>query len=229
MEWCLDKKKSGINYLNICESIIKDEKLFRNFKNNKKYTTVLEHLSKEKAFKFYNKIDKSIINEDIFINDTIGNPKIENFDNYKISSSTVRYIYVLYMIKSLFNNIDGWDIIEVGGGYGGQCLTLSTMFNFNCYDLIDQEGPSKLTEKYLNNFDIKNFNIKATKNKYDLFISNYAFSEFDKNLQKYYYDKYIKNSKHIFMIINSPIIDKFGDCKKIELKDINKEVYILYK
>ena len=50
---------------------------------------------------------------------------------------------------------------------------------------------------------IVNFNISNKNNLFDLSISNYAFSELPKNLQKLALKKFINNSNNGYMLVNN--------------------------
>ena len=107
------------------------------------------------------------------------------------------------MIKEIKN------IVEIGAGYGGQALILESFFEIETYTFIDLQIVNSLIEKFINlhsyNFEpyfytIENFN---KNNLFDLSISNYAFSELPKNLQKLALEKFINNSNNGYMLVNN--------------------------
>jgi putative sugar O-methyltransferase len=113
-------------------------------------------------------------------------------------------------MENIFSNFSSFkNIIEIGGGYGGQCYVLSKRINFDTYTIIDLKDVSNLQEKYLNKLNIKNVKyiypeiLDTIKNiKYDLVISCFAWSELSKDIQLLYYNEIIKNSKHGFLRCN---------------------------
>ncbi len=125
----------------------------------------------------------------------------------EISPSTLRYIKVLSDIKNKFGDISGKKIIEIGAGYGGQCLILSKIFNSLEYSIIDLDEASYLSNKYLsiNGVDsriVKISDVPSMDEDFDIVISNYAYSELDKNLQDLYYERIIKRSKNGYLTYN---------------------------
>ena len=110
-------------------------------------------------------------------------------------------------MKNLFGDISGKKIIEIGAGYGGQCLILNKLFTPSEYAIVDLDESSELSNKYLNINGIKPRIIKISEmndldEDFDIMISNYAYSELDKNLQDLYYDKIIKRSKNGYLTYN---------------------------
>ena len=132
----------------------------------------------------------------------IGNPRKALFSSYseiEMSPTTARYIKVLSDLEILFGSLEGMDIVEIGGGYGGLATVIETKYKFNSYYNIDLKEAAELSEKYCSENNVENFfaippeNVRSAfegKN-IDLVISNYAFSECNTETQ----DIYIK---HIF-------------------------------
>lgn len=232
----------NIKYLEICELASSNDTIFDTFKKNPYYTKILEHTSYRQGLLYYDYI-KNIFPEytkyiELFkINDLIGAASTHYYAPIgNISPSTLRYIKVLAEIKHLFPiDFNHKNIIEIGCGYGGQCFIFSQVFP-NCkYYIVDLPETQSLIKKYLNRLNLTNYEI-ITPNElihttsYDLVISNYAYSELDMDLQNYYYDTIIKNSKngyftlnfisHLFNINSYPknnLISKFEKDKKISI------------
>lgn len=100
-------------------------------------------------------------------------------------------------------------VVEVGGGYGGLCKTLSVVCDFDEYILVDLPEAVEVQRKYLSCFPelyakckfISCDNVENVED-VDLFISNYALSECDYDTQVNYYDKLVNNSKFAYIIYN---------------------------
>ena len=110
-------------------------------------------------------------------------------------------------MKNLFGDITGKKIIEIGAGYGGQCLVLNKLFTPSEYTIVDLDESSDLSKKYLKINDINPRVIKISEiddinENFDIVISNYAYSELNKDLQDLYYDKIIKRSKNGYLTYN---------------------------
>ena len=88
-------------------------------------------------------------------------------------------------------------------------LVLDRTIQMKRYDLFDLQPVLRLTEKYLEHH-ILNASYKTTtlnQNmgdvEYDLIISNYAYSELPKDLQKKYIEKVLSKAKRGYLTMNS--------------------------
>ena len=103
------------------------------------------------------------------------------------------------------------NIAEIGAGYGGQALMYNQLFGYQMYNIFDLAPVCKLIDKYLGNFYLSGGIVPSDINKFplrdgyvfDLVISNYAFSELPKKLQKIYLDKVILRSKCGYLTMNT--------------------------
>ena len=211
------------SYIMIVNEAVNNDSSFIRFKKSRAYKEVLEHVDINLASQYYSRIKDLIDNEKNFNqmiskstkNDLIGAPELFNFERHKISGTTLRYLYVFLHIKKVFKNKKFKRIIEIGGGYGGQCLIYDLFSDIDSYKILDLPSVNNLSKKYLNHhylncsfdaLDVNNF----FDDEFDLCISNYAFSELPRKLQDIYMNKVIKKSKHLFMIMNTG-----NDSKKI--------------
>ena len=199
-------------YAEICIEAVENDNAFKRFKQDSRYTAILEHVSPEQG-KLYAEdilqydIDSELI-ESFKENDSIGGSNLYNYGEPfgRISPSTLRYIQNALDISYFFGEGELNKIVEIGGGYGGLCKTINCLCEFGEYHIYDMEPASKLQEKYLSNFDIAGKVIQHSEPEeledIDLLISNYAYSELGENLQDLYYNNVIKNSKKVYMILN---------------------------
>ena len=157
------------SYTNYIESFIDNDTSTWNFKSNSNYTGILEHVSKNYGDSYLDEIsnrfdelyntNKQLLLELCIMNDSCGNPKKHNFDNFLCCSpSNLRYIlHSLLILKFMKDcNLNNVDIVEIGGGYGGLCFflhKLSYLFsiNINSYSMFDLQQPLLLQKKYLEN------------------------------------------------------------------------------
>ena len=203
-------------YVDICSQAAVDDDVFAQFKSIKAYTNVLEHVSKEQGTWYLETIlemtnDLNDNLEEFKENDKYGNPAIlgDYPETGVISPTTLRYIKNTFDMASLVGETPLSRIVEVGGGYGGLCKTLSVVCDFDEYVLIDLPEVVKLQDRYLSNFpDLhkKCVFVPCTETEeikdVDLFISNYALSECDDETQAMYFDKLIANSKFAYLVYN---------------------------
>ncbi len=197
-------------YLLLCEEAILNDNTFNNFKTFPQYKDVLEHVTKEQGQLYYDFVSDNY-QENIeklqlcSINDEQGNPTKEKYSFGKWSPSTLRYFKVSLDINHLFGDTSKMNILEIGGGYGGQCMIHSSLFNFKSWTIIDLPEVIKLQEKYLKEIDnvkfISCYDIDAIED-YDLVISNYAFSEVTRKYQDFYIDSFMNKNEKIYMTLN---------------------------
>lgn len=205
-------------YPKFCAQVAKSEELFQNFRRDEIYTSVVETVLQKDGNDYLKRaIDQTPglkkYMKKFNAGDSIGNPIVYKYrfgmfsPRLSFSPTTLRYIKVLSDLKKYFGNLDNMDILEIGVGYGGQCKIIADVFNFRSYTMIDLDPVIELSKKYLSKVGLKKINfipldlIPKRKN-YDLFISNYAFSEVRRDLQEIYLSRYIENSRMGYMLCN---------------------------
>lgn len=220
-------------YPGFCALAAENDEIFKSFKRNPTYNAVLEHVTYKQG-KGYLKVIISQTPELINLfdkfreNDKYGNPYIYNYGKYGMfSPTTLRYIKVLSDLKIIFKDFKNIKIIEIGGGYGGQCKIISDCFNVNSYTFVDLKPVLNLAKKYLDKFENKNVSFlspdELSKNeKYDLVISNYAFSECLRPVQDLYFEKVIRNSQRGY--INWNFIIQEAGFNSYTIKDFTKKI-----
>ncbi len=200
-------------YRDVCKEAVRDENAFAHFKRLHEYTRILEHLGTDTGIP-YLKIIKQQTPEFIAaierfkVNDRIGDPRTDVYPEIgTISTTTLRYMKVASDLKVLFQSLNGKSIVEIGGGYGGQCLILSLVNRFKSYTIVDLPEPLELTRKYLerhhvSNVTYKTFDEAITDGSFDLVISNYAYSECVPEMRKKYVEEILSRSKRGYITGN---------------------------
>lgn len=208
------------DYLEICEEAATEQWYFDHFRSLYDYTQVIEIRCGDIFADFL----KNNAAQEIFIKipefeklDRIGNPLTvqyyEGLGNF--SGATLRYITIADQIKKLFLLPDDAKIVELGAGFGGQCYILSHLQSFSDYYILDLPKVEPLIEKVINTLQVKKVTYSCKENRVldndvDLFISNYAFSECDRQTQLEYFEKVIKKSKRGYVIYNQIAQRVFG-------------------
>jgi putative sugar O-methyltransferase len=193
---------------------LKSSHYFANFRKKYRYRIVLEHVPPSTGQGYLERIEELEPGASSNLlrfksNDKIGNPAKHKFGMLgEISPTTLRYVAVAYEMKKIFGPLDGFDIAEIGIGYGGQIRVLDEMFEINNFYGFDLPSVQSLALKYLANFDLKTRihmpkEINPGQFKYDLAISNYAFSELPRELQAEYLNRVLTRSRNGYMIMNS--------------------------
>jgi putative sugar O-methyltransferase len=125
-------------------------------------------------------------------NDLLGGPVRYEYPGIgSISPVTLRYMKVLSDLERHFGDLSGKRIVEVGGAYGGQARLIMERWRVESYTLVDLEPVLRLARRYLSTsgpYPEMNFvpPTRVVQGKYDLCISNYAFSELTSDVQDVY-------------------------------------------
>jgi putative sugar O-methyltransferase len=156
-------------------------------------------------------------------NDEFGGASIAEFNIFgsscRISPSSVYYGKTWSDIISTINkDTTIKKVVEIGGGYGGQCLVANQFAKLDSWLIFDLPEANALQKKYLESNGIKNAQYSSTPTfssktiehneveedgySWDLLISNYAFSEIDRDLQQVYLENVLKKARHGYMLMN---------------------------
>ena len=127
--------------------------------------------------------DKAVDLPYVSKNDEIGGPIL----HHGKSAATLRFMKVADDLSPPVNSI----IVEIGGGYGGQCLVMKTLHNVG-YTIIDIPEALELSRAYLAANNIK-CGFISTENvpklSCDILISDYCLSELDEEGIDFYLDQ----------------------------------------
>ena len=228
-------------YASAVLNALKNQNNFDNFKRSYSYREILEHVSEEHGEQYLRIlearndgiIEKAI--STVLKTDDVGNPIKFNYRNFTIplSPTTLRYVKVASDLNIIFGE-DLGDVAEIGCGYGGQTLVNDQLLNVRSATLFDLPFVNSLIKRYLNThllkgaYDATVIN-RRTPSRYDLVISNYAFSELPKKLQKMYIHKVLSNSKKGYLTMNTGMGDdrSSGKLSIAELKELLPEFSII--
>lgn len=200
-----------LEYQRLCAAAISDKYVLTNFKSEKNYTRILEHVNYELGLKYLDFLEGDLVSKQALLTVNrveIGNPEKYHFPGLGLISPTqIRYAKILRELTGLFGPLDDMKVIEIGVGNGGQCFQICNFYKISEYALYDLEVVQQLTELVLETQGLTK-GIKFPKifpleeNHCDLFISNYAFSELTRENQEIYFEKIIRHSRRGYMIFN---------------------------
>ncbi len=203
----------GSSYHKICIAAVEDENIYKNFRRYKSYFYVLEHVSKELGQTYLNLLLKTNSTLNSFHNsksqNKIGNPLCYRYKKIGSTSPTLlRYLKVLDDLNDFFGSLNGRHIVEIGVGYGGQAGVIIQNSAISKYTLFDLNEVNDLAIKFLKDLGLSNkINAfdgrKPTEINCDLVISNYAFSELNKEVQDIYLKNVISRSKSGYITWNN--------------------------
>lgn len=203
-----------------CVAASKDPKIFNEFRRNTVTLSVCEYFEEEwdeKMIEFIERNPFRFSDKDwtnFLKSDTVGNPICKdytiNHSKKSANCTTLRYVRILSQLLDLFEDMKSIEnIVEIGGGYGGQCRIILSYLHDIKYSLVDLPEVLLLMKRYLDEFPTNrsvNFidgTSELAEKTYDLVISNYAVSEMTRKVQEIYLEKIICHAKCGFIIWNN--------------------------
>lgn len=198
-------------YKQACKDIVSND--LKDFKKYPPYTQFIANDVRDQivARAFYNhlKYNAPVIlgryKDEFSINDKIGNSNIYNFDGINVSPGTLRFMKVIGDIIPMSGSIK--KIIEIGSGYGGQCLAFKVYDPEIDYTLLDIPESLAVADLYLKKNKIQHQSISSDNvqitEEYDLCISDYCLSEFDEVGVQFYLTNVLSRCKYAYITTNS--------------------------
>ena len=199
-------------YVGIVNEAVHNDAVFAKFRSNRKYRLILEHVTHKLGDSYLSELESSGFKvketlENIGVIDYLGGPLRYHFKKIgKASPTTIRYMFVHNELVKHFGSLDGFKVVEIGGGFGGQAAVskkINPSLDWHIYDL---PTVSKLQEKFLAQCGINSVSfhsgLKIKEVKGDLLISNYALSEVSRDLQLEYMNKVVLNCSSGYMAWN---------------------------
>jgi hypothetical protein len=162
-------------YRNTCLRLSKD---LTNFKRDSYYIGFVGNDTRSKEV--VEAFDKVVKLPYVSNNDLIGNPILHGGK----SAATLRFMKVVQ------DNENANVVVEIGGGYGGQCLVYKELTQVN-YTIVDLPEALHLSKAYLkaNNVECNFISSEEFKPlECDLLISDYCLSELDSKGIDFYLD-----------------------------------------
>lgn len=216
-------------------AIIAEDAKFQIFRRIYDYREILEHVDFNLGMKYLNRINEvepTILSDisEFKKNDEVGAPRRYIYPGIgEISPTTIRYISVAVELRKEFGRGNLGSIVEIGAGYGGQLSILGRLKSFSDYTVYDLPQVQSLIRKYLTYQSMQNVvfpkEIISPARKFDLVISNYAFSELPREIQIQYLEKILMNSHRGYLIMNSGLENKSGRSEgKITVKEIQDRI-----
>lgn len=199
------------DYLTLCKLAAREDKYFKKFRSCESYRAILENVdgdAGEKLVKVIGDLGRSVADFSKLWHPEIGKPYKYHVANLgAVSPTEIRYSKVICELELFFGPLDGFSIAEIGVGFGGQGGQILETYPVDGYEFIDLEEPLQLVKRYLEKINAPGKKIftnplSVQGIKRDLVISNYAYSELNRELQELYLDKVISNSARGYVIYN---------------------------
>ncbi len=154
--------------------------------------------------------------------ESVGQPVLEYYPNLgNFSATSLRYICLADQIQKMVALPPNPVIAEIGAGFGGQCFMLGQLHPFSKYYFFDLPEVELLIGKVMETLQVANtycipMKEELPEERIDLVISNYAYSECDREIQMEYFDKIIKKADRGYIIYNQIIQDSGIDSLLLE-------------
>ena len=206
----------NMDYTSVCKLAATTDEHFSNFKRNKEYNKILEHVSPPQGEAYYRHISSPDIlkNFDKFkVNDIFGGPNLSVYDFGVFSPSTLRYVKVLDDLENF--QLNDVNIVEIGAGYGGQYTVMRQMFKPKKYTFVDLPDTLNLIKKYVGLLKLDDIELEYLTYQdlnapihSHLLISNYAISECSKAVQDVYINNIVHHAKHGYITYNTLVVNE---------------------
>jgi putative sugar O-methyltransferase len=220
------------SYKDVCREAVLTNETFESFKKDSRYCAVLEHVSFEQGVAYIDEIFKlcpdmfhSHVLSRMLRNDRQGHPSVFEFQNpvsktsFTASPTTLRYMKVVSDLTHYFGKpvLNDAHVVEIGPGYGGLNIVLQHWARIDHYWGIDLMEPRNLASKYVKYFnaieakttfltteqiDEAISNLKRLQGKTVVGISNYAFSECDRDVRSNYIRNVFRYCHYGYLTIN---------------------------
>ena len=218
---------NSVLYREVCKNAALDDSIFQNFRSIEAYFNAVE-CGQGGEFADYIRGHAmprtfSLISQFRKL-EQYGNPvknEIQGFGQF--SGTTLRYILIADHISRLFNLPKNYKVAEIGAGFGGQAYILSKLRAFSQYYIYDLPEVEMLIDKMMTTLSIRKVicleaHAELPVDSLDLFISNYAFSECDRNTQMDYFNRVVAKAKRGYMLYNDTnIFDHLSVSEFVEL------------
>ena len=228
-EVAVQKSTTGnsVPYREVCRDAALQDAVFQNFRSIKPYFDAVEcgqggefaHYIKSHALSKTLSLIPEFRKLDLY-----GNPVRNEIPGFGLfSGTTLRYVLFADHIARLFNLPKDYTVVEIGAGFGGQAYVLSQLLPFSQYYIYDLPEVEMLIGRMMSTLSISNISCLDTHlelpvDSVDLFISNYALSECDRETQLDYFKRVVVKAKRGYMLCNNTnIFDHLSLTDFIEL------------
>ncbi len=188
------------SYPSLCGSAAYNLEIFKKFRSARVMVEALDHVTVEQGNGYISEILKYTSWSDKFTKvlvqiDKVGRPRKFKFRPYGTFSPTLlRYLKVYIDLEKNFGQLKNLNIVEIGIGFGGQASLICLLDKPLSYIYYDIPPVLELVQKFTKELNVPgNFTFIDGRNPKpsnpDLVISNYAFSELNRDVQ----DQYLKN------------------------------------
>jgi hypothetical protein len=209
------------DYTDFIQAVNENSSLFKKFRTNYVYRQILEHVTYQQGMTYFEKLSErhqsklaALPNKNLSL---VGSPRTYHYKRLgSISPTMIRYEFVSQEIERIFGPSIGSEIVEIGVGFGGQYAVLEKSFSFSSYRMFDLPEVMLLVRKVLSSAEVRidkilDGDINSPRVAVcDLVISNYAFSELPRDIQKQYLEGVMRVARRGYLTMNSGRTNKTG-------------------
>ena len=207
-----------VGYKETCKNAVQDPSTFDNFRSIGAYRSALEIDNGDVYAQYLRSCWKKLgMHLEQFRKlDQIGNPILESYSDLgEISATTLRYIFHADQILKYFKLPMGAKIVEIGAGFGGQSYILQCLHPCSQYYIYDLSEVEALIDKMMSTLDVHTVRCMPLhdalpEEKFDLLISNYAYSECDREMQLDYFERIVKKADRGYIVYNQIALTDYG-------------------
>lgn len=201
-------------YAAFCDTAAGSARAFRAFRRHADYVPILEHVTRELGQAYLDEVRRWAPHvvpriDDFKVNDLVGEPITHEYAGIgRISPTTLRYLKVATDLEVCFDWTATNSVAEIGVGYGGQLLCADRLLPFGSWTMFDLPPVLRLASRYLERHLLRGSYRLTTLNqspptRFDIVVSNYAFSELPTTVQLAYLRKVVSRSAAGYMTMNS--------------------------
>jgi hypothetical protein len=199
-----------------------DPALFAQFRRDPQYRDVVENLWPETGQAYLDRIADERVRRLCLESseaDRVGGPITADYGGAQLAPTTLRYGKVLDDLVRYFPHFAAVeDVVEIGIGHGGQARLVAAFAaaaetGLRRYTCLDLAPVLLLARQYLEHFRLRaqfrflsKLELEAEA-RWDLAISNYAFSELGLALQQEYLDRVLARAGSGYLTMNSGLIE----------------------
>lgn len=233
-------------FTRVCDECLTDETVFATFKQNWNFTYMLEQHWETTDYigtrfcqvlnEKYSHLLPTLPWETYRTNDALGGPRVHLYDelnvslpDYHFTHTTLRYIYFSLELMTYLDWGDQppstFSIIEIGGGYGGQCKMIQdTLHHFYPdtmvdYVIIDLPPVSRLQQKYLSRLNVHGVTFYTPETyprdvAHDCCFSSYAIGEIELDVQAEYIEHVLLYCTYLYLMWNQTDVNPYLEFKR---------------
>lgn len=218
-------------YREICREAASNDQVFQNFRSMKSYFDAVEcgQAGEFASYLMQHAAQETLLQIEACRKlDLYGNPVRNEIPHLGLfSGTTLRYIVFADCMSKLFELPQDCTIVEIGAGFGGQAYILSQLIPFSQYFIYDLPEVELLIEKMMATLEVPHVRCldayaELPLETIDLFISNYALTECDRETQLDYFKRVVVKAKRGYILFNDAnVYDHLSLSEWVELLQEN--------